>query len=87
MFIIEKIGDQGTFQQKLNVLVKKGIITRSKANTLKAAIDAGNAAAHRGYKPDQKILFKIADIVDNLLHSEIVDRNVDIINGSTPKRR
>ncbi len=86
IYIVSKIGDEGTFKSKLNKLVSEGIITSSKASILEVAIDAGNASAHRGYKPDKETLFQILDIVENLLQSEIVDRHVDKIKQNTPKR-
>lgn len=86
IYIVNKIGDAGTFKQKLNKLVNAGIITSTKATVIEAAIEAGNAAAHRGYKPDKETLFLVLDIVENLLQSEIVDRNAVQIKKNTPKR-
>lgn len=87
IYIVDKIGDAGTFKQKLNKLVSDSIITTSKATVLETAIDAGNASAHRGYKPDKETLFQILDIVENLLQSEIVDRNATHIKQKTPPRK
>jgi uncharacterized protein YutE (UPF0331/DUF86 family) len=86
LFIVSKIGDVGTFKQKMDRLVQDGIITASKAKVLKTAIDAANASAHRGYEPDKETLFQILDIVENLLQSEIVDRPIDKIRRKTPSR-
>jgi len=86
IYIVNKVGDVGTFKQKLAKLVSDGIITSKKSLVLDAAIDAGNAASHRGYKSDQETLFQILDIVENLLQSEIVDRSADSIKQKTPKR-
>lgn len=87
IYIVDKIGDRGTFKQKINKLVSDGIITTSKATVLETAVDAGNASAHRGYKPDKETLFQILDIVENLLQSEIVDRNATQIKQKTPPRK
>lgn len=87
IYIVEKIGDAGTFKQKLKKLTETNIITNSKAQVLEATIDAGNASAHRGYKPDQKTLFQVLNIVENLLESEIVDRTVNEIKEKTPPRK
>ena len=86
LFIVSKIGDVGTFKQKMDRLVQDGIITASKAKVLRTAIDAANASAHRGYRPDKETLFQILDIVENLLQSEIVDRPIDKIRRKTPSR-
>lgn len=87
IYIVDKIGDNGSFNQKLNQLVSKNIITTAKSKVLATAIDAGNASAHRGYKPDKETLFQILDIVENLLLSEIVDRNASQIKIKTPQRK
>lgn len=87
IYIVDKIGDKGTFKQKLTKLVSDNIITSSKAQVLEAAIDAGNASAHRGYKPEEKTLFQVLSIVENLLESEIVDRSLNEIKQKTPQRK
>lgn len=87
IYIVAKIGDVGTFKTKLNKLVSEGIITSSKASVLEVAIEAGNASAHRGYKPTKETLFQVLDIVENLLQSEIVDRESEKIKQTTPKRK
>lgn len=87
IYIVNKIGDAGTFKQKLAKLVADGVITSTKSSVLETAIDAGNASAHRGYKPDRETLFQILDIVENLLQSEIVDRNASKIKEKTPPRK
>lgn len=86
VYIVKNVGDIGSFKQKLNQLVANGILTKKKVSALETAIDAGNASAHRGYKPDKETLFQILDIVENLLHSEIVDRPIDQIKQKTPQR-
>lgn len=85
-FIVSKVGDSGTFKQKLDKLVAEKFISVSKVKVLEAAIEAGNASAHRGYRPDEETLFQILDIVDNLMQSEIVDRAAKNIMEKTPRR-
>ena len=87
IYIVEKIGDKGTFKQKLAKLVSDNVITSSKAQVLEVAIDAGNASAHRGYKPEEKTLFQVLSIVENLLESEILDRSLEEIQQKTPQRK
>lgn len=86
VFIVSKIGDAGTFKQKLTKLVEYGVITATKATVLGTAIDAGNASAHRAYRPEKETVFQVLDIVEHLLHSEIVDRHADLIKKNTPPR-
>lgn len=87
IYIVSKIGDKGNFKQKLDRLVAEGVITSAKAAVLETTIDAGNASAHRGYKPDRETLFQILDIAENLLQSEIVDRAATRIKQKTPSRK
>ena len=87
VYIVEKIGDKGTFKTKLSKLVDGGFITKTRADSLNTIINAGNASAHRGYKPKQKNLFQILDIMDNLLQSEILDREAHYIKEKTPERK
>ena len=87
IYVVNKIEDVGTFKQKLIKLSEEVFIAKTKIKSLEAAIDSGNAAAHRGFKPETKILFQVLDIIENLLQSELVDRNVEEIKNITPKRK
>jgi hypothetical protein len=49
MLIVQKVGDVGSFQQKLAALERKGIVGSQGRDVLSAALDIGNAAAHRGH--------------------------------------
>jgi len=53
MAILDKIGDAGSFQKKLELMEQKGFVARENRQFLSAALDAGNAAAHRGYNQAQ----------------------------------
>jgi hypothetical protein len=87
VYIVSKIGDAGTFKQKIDELVTQGFISSTKASVLSVAIEAGNAAAHRGYNPDKETLYQILDIIENLMQSEIVDRSAENIKAKTPSRK
>ena len=87
IYMVKKVGDIGNFQQKIVALVSQGYITETKADVLRTTIEAGNASAHRGYKPDKETLFQIIDILDNLLFAEIVDRNAPKIKQKIPARK
>lgn len=85
-FIIEKIGDNGSFKQKLDKLASEGYIAQKNVDSLYKAIDAGNSAAHRGYKPDISTLNEVLDIVEHLLQTTIIDRQSKNIEKVIPKR-
>jgi Domain of unknown function (DUF4145) len=69
MLMLAQVGDVGSFRQKLTALEKQGFIASNNAEVLSAALDAGNAAAHRGFKPASDDLRAVIDIVENLLQS------------------
>lgn len=69
MLMLEEVGDVGTFDAKLKALRDKGVISERNREVLSAALDAGSAAAHRGYKPDREELEAVLDIVENVLQA------------------
>lgn len=85
-FIHEKVGDIGTFKQKLSSLETEGYISKKQKDILGSALDAGNAASHRGFNPDEKTINNVMDIVENLIQSEILERKATDIKIKTPKR-
>ncbi|MDP3013052.1 MAG: DUF4145 domain-containing protein [Candidatus Subteraquimicrobiales bacterium] len=66
MLIVDKIGDTGTFKDKLKKLETDGYIDSTERELLDAITEAGNAAAHRGYAPDEKLLESVIDILESL---------------------
>lgn len=67
LLIIDKIGDVGTFKDKINRLQADRHITTAEAALIEAITDAGNASAHRGYAPDAKNLNHVMDILEAIL--------------------
>lgn len=68
MVMVDKVGDSGTFADKLKQL-EPGIISSQQREVLDAAFDAGSAAAHRGHIPTPHDVNAVMDIVESLLHS------------------
>ncbi|MBA7567674.1 hypothetical protein ES708_09389 [subsurface metagenome] len=66
MLIVDKIGDVGTFKDRLNKLESEGYIDSTEKELLDAVTEAGNAAAHRGYAPDEKLLNSVIDILESI---------------------
>lgn len=69
MVLLEKVGDVGTFQQKLEQLEGKGFVSRRSREFLAAVLDIGSAAAHRGFVPKAEQLAHVMDIVENVLQA------------------
>jgi hypothetical protein len=66
--IVDKIGDIGTFAEKIKNLEKSEFISNEEAELITAVVEAGNASAHRGYFPDKKHLISMIEILESLLH-------------------
>jgi len=88
MLLLDKVGDAGTFAQKLAQLEDAGFVGRRDRKFLDAALDAGSAAAHRGYQPKKEHLDHVMDIVENLLQAVyILEEAADELKESTPARK
>lgn len=62
----------GTFKEKLDAILALGKISQEERNLLDALIDAGSAAAHRGWKPEARHLDTMALILEGFLHRAFV---------------
>ncbi|MCC5806192.1 MAG: hypothetical protein JJU00_07675, partial [Opitutales bacterium] len=82
-----KVGDVGTFKQKLSALQKAGLLSESSLELLSVALDVGNAASHRGYRPKWEHVQHVIDIVEHLLQATVLREVVEELKDSTPKRR
>ena len=69
MVMLDKIGDQGTFDDKLKTMETTGYLSRTNREFLKQAINAGSAAAHRGHQPDDQDVNRVMDIVENFIQA------------------
>ena len=62
----------GTFAEKLDAVLALGKISQEERDHLDALIDAGSAAAHRGWKPENYHLDTMALILEGFLHRAFV---------------
>ncbi len=83
----EKVGDIGGFERKLAALVEHGYISVRNQEVLRAALSAGNAAAHRGHRASVEEVAQVMDIVENLLHTDVLEKAANSLNQTVPKRR
>jgi hypothetical protein len=87
LLILEKVGDVGTFQQKLDKLAADGFIATKQVDVLTAALDAGSAAIHRGHIPSESNVNAVMDIIENLLNAVYVLPHVaKSVKRTTPTR-
>ena len=88
MAMIDKVGDVGTFDQKLKALEDAGFVSERNREVLEAALDAGSASAHRGHKYEALQVNQVMDIVENLLQAiYVLERAAQKIKTATPPRK
>lgn len=77
-----------TFAAKLEWLETKGWIGSSEKEFLEILIEAGSAAAHRGWVPDEDQLNFMMDILEAFVHRIAVSRpHADAIKPKIPLRK
>lgn len=82
-----KLGDIGTFSEKLAALEEQGYVGKKNREFVSAAIEAGSAAIHRGLAPDDANLNLVMDIVESLLESVyVLGAGADRLRQVTPKK-
>jgi len=80
------VGDQGNFGAGLDALVAKQFISERGRQILSAAIDAGHASTHRGHNPSSDSVNVVIDIVENLIHNELLAESAQALKAATPRR-
>ena len=81
------VGDVGGFAVKLAEAVKNGLLTEKQRHTIEAAVEAGHAVSHRGYRPTDQQVFDTLDIVEHALMDRYVIGDTSIrLAASVPPR-
>jgi len=86
MYLNDKVGDIGGFGKKLQKLYEENGISYENKDTLVAAIEAGNAASHRAYHPNEEVLFSVVGIIENLLEQMVLNKKATRVASETPNR-
>ena len=81
-----RVGDVGGFARKLDAMVASGFVSDRNRKVLEAALDAGHAAAHRGHEVSVQDADLVMDILENLLHMDLIDRAAANLAASIPAR-
>lgn len=66
------VGDKGNFPRGLQALQDEGKLSPQERDILNPVVEAGNAAAHRGWAPSKEQLAVILDTVEGLIHRLLV---------------
>lgn len=85
--MVERVGDDGGFEGKLQRFTESGYVTVQHADILRKVLDAGHASMHRTYFPNSDDLSTCADVVKHLLHGiYILHPRVQNLAANTPPR-
>lgn len=67
ILMVDKVKDEKYNGAKYKALFEKGFATEEQVEMIKAVIDVGDAAAHRGFKPNRKDLTHVLDIAETII--------------------
>lgn len=68
-----KIETAKSFQEKLKELKERGFIGETEHSILTVLTDAGSAAAHRGWSPDEEQTAHLIDVLENFIHRVLIN--------------
>jgi hypothetical protein len=85
-FIVNKVGDRGDFCNGMSALMEDGYLSRKDKEIIEAAIEVGHAASHRAYVPSGKDVTAVMDIVENMLHHDLLAESAEKLRKTTPPR-
>ncbi|KKL19113.1 hypothetical protein LCGC14_2468720, partial [marine sediment metagenome] len=87
MVLVDTVGDEGTFEQKLDSLVTEGFVSARHRKTLEAALEAGHATSHRGHSPSEIEVNQAMDIIENLIQAVyVLGGAAESLKEATPPR-
>lgn len=76
----------GNFTKGMNELVNAMRMTQEERELIDAAFDAGSAAMHRGHQPEIDDVNTAIDIVERVVHAEVLKKKAKALADATPKR-
>lgn len=80
-------GDVGSFNAKVEGLAKAGHLSTSQHNALNAVVDAGHAAAHRGFVPTRDVAQAMLEALEVVLKTAyLLPGATQSLQAMTPKR-
>jgi len=83
-----EVGDQGSFPHGLAKLKEEQKLSKHEIEVLEPTIEAGHAAAHRGWTPSAEELAVILDVVEGLINRlMILPERANALRTSVPGRK
>jgi hypothetical protein len=70
--MIDKVGDVGGFDDKLDQMEKDGYLSRRQRMDFDTILQAGHATIHRGWQPTDEQIIIVLDITEGLFENTYV---------------
>lgn len=83
---VEKIGDVGGFDKKINKLYEEGFISKKESEMLFSVVEVGHASSHRAFKPCEKDIKDCLDILNHIMEIEMLSETANNLLKKAPKR-
>ncbi len=85
--IVLNVGDKGNFKEGIKALQNGGFLSDHEKRILEPTLEAGHAAAHRGYTPSSEEMKTILDTIESLVHRLLVlPAQAELLKDSVPVR-
>jgi len=85
--MIEKIGDQQSFQANVDALQKASYLSLRQAVALDSVLEAGHAAIHRQWEPKHRDIHTVLKLANKLIETVYLDeKQVRDLDKNVPKR-
>ncbi|EMN1296321.1 DUF4145 domain-containing protein [Citrobacter freundii] len=85
---ILKIHPGFTLEEKVSALKNDGYIGETEAKVLSSVIDAGNAAAHRGWSPKKSEFNELLDVIEKFVERTVLSKkSLEHITAQLPARQ
>ncbi|MFP5046591.1 hypothetical protein ACLFLJ_05235 [Acinetobacter pittii] len=85
--MVKLVGDIGGFKTKLNQMLEDKHINKKQYELLEIVIEAGNAAGHRGFRPNKEMLDNLLHVVEDIISLEFKTLDFSNYSEQIPKRR
>lgn len=70
--MLQIVGNIGSFQKKLTAMQGQGYLSSQHRDMLGTVIDAGSAAAHRGYVPPRDLLQAMLTVMESVIRDHYI---------------
>ncbi|WP_238385832.1 hypothetical protein [Yersinia pestis] len=75
-------------EQKVKDVFVKGYVSETERDQLRIVIEAGNAAAHRGWRPDKSAFESLLHVAEKFIQQVILrDLEIEKIGEKIPKKQ